>query len=133
MSKTEELKKELQVLSDTLREYVGANMEKMTSKGTLMHDLRDIGFTSVGESKFALNLKYHNKTYVSFLLSFRNGSVDITEDHVVVVDGKEEPLSSIRKPFTLIGVRYGKVVEALLSRARELTSMFKEESNNEQV
>jgi len=126
MSKTEELKRELQVLSDALVEYVGTNMERMTSKGALMHNLRDVGFTSVGESKFALNLKYHNKTYVSFLLSFRNGSVDITEDHIIVVDGKEEPLSSVRKPFTLIGVRYSKVIESLLNRVKELTELFKE-------
>ncbi len=131
MRESEQLKIELFALSESLKTFIENNRSKMSSKSVLIHDLRDVGFTKIGASKWALDLKLHDISYVSFMLIFRGTSVDITEDHMVVVDGQEVPYSNTSKPFTLTAVRYGKVMEELLKRTKELTTIFRKESEDE--
>ena len=126
MRETEQLKLELVTLSKTLTSFVDTNREQLSSKSVLLHDLKDIGFIKIGAGKWALDLKLHEISYVSFMLVFRGNSVDITEDHIIVENGKEIPLSKTRKPYTLTAVRYSRVVQELLERVRELTVIFRD-------
>lgn len=126
MREADQLKLELVTLSKTLTSFIDASREELSSKSVLVHDLKDIGFVKIGTGKWALDLKLHDISYVSFMLVFRGNSVDITEDHIIVEDGKEIPLSKIRKPYTLTAVRYGRVVQELLGRVRELTIIFRD-------
>jgi hypothetical protein len=131
MREAEQLKLELISLSESLKSFIETNRTKMSSKSVLIHDLRDIGFTKIGTSKWALDLKLHDVSYVSFMLVFRGTSVDITEDHMVVKDGVEMPSSNIEKPFTMTSVRYGRVVQELLKRTKELTEIFRKRVEDE--
>ncbi len=125
MRESEILKIELISLSNTLKDFIEENRDKMSSKSILIHDLREIGFTKIGANKWAFDLKIHDISYVSFMLIFRGNAIDLTEDHIIIIDGKEEPLSSIRKPYTLTAVRYSRVIKELLSRVKALGDIFK--------
>jgi len=125
MRETQQLKLELVTLSKTLTSFIDTNRDQLSSKSVLLHDLKDIGFIKIGTGKWALDLKLHDISYVSFMLVFRGNSVDITEDHIIIENGKEIPLSKLRKPYTLTSVRYSRVVQELLDRVRDLTIIFR--------
>jgi hypothetical protein len=129
MREADKLKIELTALSNILKDFVEINRDKMSSKAVLIHDLRDIGFSKIGDGKWALDLKMHGVSYVSFLLVFRGTAVDITEDHIIIVDGVETPVSKIRKPFTLTAVRYSRVVSEMLKRVEDLSKEMKGEAD----
>lgn len=131
MREAEQLKIELMTLSETLKSFITSNRDKMSSKSVLIHDLRDIGFVKLGATKWALDLKLHDISYVSFMLVFRGNAVDITQDHIVIEDGKEVPLSKIEKPYSLTAVRYAKVMPELLERVKALTTMFRGDFKHE--
>lgn len=125
MENTIELKRELSILSETLVDFIENSRKNLSSKSVLIHDLKNIGFFKIGGNKWALDLKMHDISYVSFIVMFRGGAVDITEDHMVIHDGKEIPISSLEKPFTLTSVRYSRVIDELLKRVKELSEIFK--------
>jgi len=131
MRDADQLKIELLSLSESLKNFIEMNRNKMSSKSILIHDLRDVGFTKIGTSKWALDLKLHNISYVSFMLVFRGSAVDITEDHIVMEKGVEVPYSNIGKPFTMTSVRYGRVMQELLKRTKYLAELFKEKDKND--
>jgi len=131
MREAEELKIELLKLSSSLKVFMNNNRDKLSSQSVLIHDLRDLGFTKIGTKRWALDLKLHDISYVSFILEFRGNSVDLTEDHMIIAEGKEIPVSKVRKPYTLTSVRYGKVMGEMLGRVKELTEMFRGEMDNE--
>jgi len=124
---TELLKRELLELTHSLEKYTNDNRDNLSAKSRVIHDLKDIGFVKISATKWAFDIKEDGISYVSFIIVFRGRAVDITEDHIVVTDGKEVPVSSFQKPFTMMAVRYSKVVSELLARAQDLTKFFKGE------
>ena len=123
------LKKELQSLTESIQKYTTDNRDNLSAKTRIIHDIRDIGFVKISANKWAFDIRDHGVSYVSFILVFRGKAVDITEDHIVISEGGESPLSSFEKPFTLMSVRYSKVSEELLKRAQELSKFFRGELN----
>ena len=121
------LKQELKILEESIVKYTKDNRDNMSAKSRLIHDLKDIGFVKISTTKWAFDIRNDGTSYVSFIIIFRGRAVDITEDHIIIQDGKESPTSTFKKPFTLMSVRYGKVSLELLDRVKTLSLFFKGE------
>lgn len=115
------VKFELERLQNVLNNKIERTKDNLSSQTVLKMNLIDTGFIKLSDSTYALDIKNRGKSYISFIITFRGKGVDIYEDHIVIEDKKEVPLSSIDKPFKLVSVRYNRVMEEIYKRVLSLS------------
>lgn len=125
------LKIELERLKVALDECIESSVEKLTSRRRLERSLLDSGFLKVSADKYSINIKNRKQSYVSIKVILGKRNADIVENHMVIVNGKEVPSSSIDKEFKLISVRYNRVLGELLNRIQYLSENIDKEYNND--
>ncbi len=122
----------LLLLSSMLDDRIEKDKEKLNAKSNLIMDLRDVGFRKTFDTKYTYDIKNRGKSYITFTVVFKGRNVDILEDHLVIIDKKEVPLSTIENSFAIRSVRYSRVLSEIGERTRELCKEI-EEGKNEKV
>ena len=132
MTAVEKAIEKLNILSSTVDEKIEHSKSYLSARNKLIMDITDIGFKKISDTKYTIDIRSKNKSYVTFTFVFRNRSVDMYEDHLVVHNKNEVPSSRLGNDFSLMAVRYNKVLEELVDRAEALESNFRKEIKNDQ-
>ncbi len=122
---------ELERLTVVLDNRIEKTKDKLNSKRKLIIDLMDIGFTKISDAKFSFDIRNHGTSYVTFTVIFRGKAVDIHEDHLVLRNRHEVPISEFGQSFNLVSVRYNKAIEAIYNRVIELSEELSQEDDDE--
>jgi hypothetical protein len=125
------VREELNKLTLILNTRIEKTKDKLNSKRKLAMDLEDIGFIKISNSKYTLDIRNHGLSYISFSVTFRGKAVDIHEDHLVLRNRKEVPVSEFGESFLLSSVRYNRAVEEIYKRVISLSGELMQEDEDE--
>ena len=123
-----ELKLELDKLALVLDGRIERTKDTLNSKTKLLMDLSDVGFTKISDIKYSLDIKNRGRSYITFMLTFRGRNVDILQDHLVIYDKQEVPISTLNESYSRNAVRYGRVMEEIFDRASFLITELSKEN-----
>lgn len=112
---------ELERLNSILANRIEQTKEELSSRDKLIMDLIDIGFKKISDKKYSFDIKNRGKSYITFMVIFRGKGVDIFEDHLVIRNKHEVPVSEFGESFSLYSVRYGRATEEIYKKVISLS------------